>query len=259
MALLFFDIDGTIWDFKNVIPESTKAALKLLKENGHQVFINSGRTKVFLRDPRLLALDFDGICAGCGTWVDYRGEELLYKTIDRDLLVDSVKLFYDYDMPAMLESRDILFMDEDMIGRDDYGKYIIETMQDVIRPIRENEANWTASKYTVLIDGTNWREVVDALKVDFEVMVHGEYVMEAAPKGYSKATAIGFLCDTLGVDRSDTYAFGDGANDLDMIGYAGSGIAMGNAADEVKMLADYVTDDIHEDGIYNACKHFGLI
>ncbi len=259
MALLFFDIDGTLWDFQNVIPESTKTALRLLKENGHKVFINSGRTKVFIRDPRLLALDFDGICAGCGTYIEYGGEELLYRTIGREPLIRAVRLFYDYGMSAMLESRDAILLDEDLIGRDEYGRFIIETMGDVIQPIRGNEANWVASKFTVLIDGTNWREAVDQLWKDFEVMVHGEYVMEAAPKGYSKATAIAFLCDVLGVDQADTYAFGDGANDLDMLGYAGVGVAMGNAAEAAKERADYVTDDLHEDGLYNACSHFGLI
>ncbi len=259
MALLFFDIDGTLWDYKNVIPESTKTALRVLKENGHKVFINSGRTKVFIRDPKLLALDFDGICAGCGTFIEYGGRELLYKTIDREPLIRAVRMFYDYGMPAMLESRDALFLDEDMIGRDDYGKYIIKTMQDEIRPIRDNEAILEASKFTVLIEGTNWKEAADKLKDDYEVMVHGEYVMEAAPKGYSKATSIVFLCDWLEADRSNTYAFGDGANDLEMLEFAGTGIAMGGGADAAKEHADYVTDDIHEDGLYNACKHFGLI
>ena len=55
MALMFFDIDGTLWDRENVIPESTKKALRLLKQNGHQIFLCSGRTRVFIRDEELLA------------------------------------------------------------------------------------------------------------------------------------------------------------------------------------------------------------
>ena len=57
----------------------------------------------------------------------------------------------------------------------------------------------------------------------------------------------------------DGIAFGDGENDLDMIQFAGIGVAMGNAVAETKAVADYVTTAIDDNGIWNACKHFGLI
>ena len=62
----------------------------------------------------------------------------------------------------------------------------------------------------------------------------------------------------LGVDLSDTYAFGDGINDLSMIEAAGHGIAMGNAVPEVKAAAEYVTADITADGVALAMQHYGL-
>ena len=58
---------------------------------------------------------------------------------------------------------------------------------------------------------------------------------------------------------SETYAFGDSMNDLEILQEAGTGIAMGNAVPKLKEGADYVTDRIDENGIYNACKHFRLI
>ncbi len=259
MALVFFDIDGTLWDFDNNIPESTKTALRMLKENGHQIFICSGRTKVYIRSENLLSLGFDGIISGCGTRIEYRGQELLYHTIEPDLLVRTVKLFDDFGMDVMMESRDWLFMDADRMSRDEFGKQLVETLQEVIQPIRDNEQNWEASKFTVMINHADFRKATELLAKDFEVMVHGEYVMEVVPKGYTKAAGIQFMHERLGVDRADTYAFGDGENDLEMLGYAGCGIAMGNGADKAKEQADHVTDDIHADGIYNACKHFGLI
>ena len=54
-------------------------------------------------------------------------------------------------------------------------------------------------------------------------------------------------------------AFGDGGNDIEMLRYAGIGVAMGNADDAVKAAADYVTTSVDDDGIMNALKHFGLI
>ncbi len=259
MALIFFDIDGTLWDFKNIIPQSTKTALRMLKENGHQIFLCSGRTKVFMQDEELFALGFDGISGGCGTEIEYKGEQLLLKTIEPGLLARSVRLFLDYDMSVILEAHDVLFMDEDKIGRDEYGKSIVESMRGVTQPIRGNEARWEACKFTVLIQNDSYRDVVEVLKNDYEILLHGGYVMEVVPKGYTKATSIAFLCERLNADPKDTFAFGDGVNDLEMLDFAGCGIAMGNGALEAKERADYVTDDIHEDGIYNACVHFGLI
>ena len=83
--------------------------------------------------------------------------------------------------------------------------------------------------------------------------------MEAVPKNTSKATGIKWLCDYLGADISDTYAFGDSINDLDMLKSVGHGIAMGNGTEIAKSAAEYITTDIHDNGILNGCKYYGLI
>lgn len=259
MAAIFFDIDGTLWDMDNIIPESTKEALRLLKENGHQIFICSGRTRVFIQNEELLALGFDGILCGCGTHIEYHGEDILYKKLDADLLRRSVQMFYDYNMPMVLEGKDMLYMDADVIGKDRYGRYLLQAMGDYIEPIRDNQARWEVSKFSLLIEGTKYQEVVEALRDEYEFLIHGPIVMEVVPRGFSKATAIREICTKLGIDRADTYAFGDGANDLEMLDYVACGIAMGNAKEIAKEHADYVTDDLHAGGIFNACRHFGLI
>ena len=63
----------------------------------------------------------------------------------------------------------------------------------------------------------------------------------------------------LGIDPKASVAFGDSANDTEMITAAGCGVVMGNGSDGIKALADYVTDSIYDDGIYNACVKLGLI
>ncbi|MFR9190031.1 MAG: HAD hydrolase family protein [Anaerotruncus massiliensis (ex Togo et al. 2019)] len=62
-----------------------------------------------------------------------------------------------------------------------------------------------------------------------------------------------------GIPASDTMAFGDGGNDIEMLRFAGVGVAMGNAGEEVRQAADYVTDDDDHDGIQNALRRFGVI
>ena len=75
----------------------------------------------------------------------------------------------------------------------------------------------------------------------------------------SKATGIQKVLDHYHLDQDDTYAFGDGENDLEMIEFCRVGVAMGNACDELKEIAEYVTDSVNDDGIYHAFKHYHLI
>ena len=74
-----------------------------------------------------------------------------------------------------------------------------------------------------------------------------------------KANGISAIAEHMGIDISETMAFGDGGNDLTMLRAAGIGVAMGNALDTVKAHADYVTSSVDEDGITNALKHFEII
>ena len=67
------------------------------------------------------------------------------------------------------------------------------------------------------------------------------------------------IIEYFGISLNETMAFGDGGNDISMLQHAGLGVAMGNAKEEVKQKADYVTTSVDEDGIANALKHFGII
>ncbi len=75
----------------------------------------------------------------------------------------------------------------------------------------------------------------------------------------SKANGLVRLCEYYGMDISQTVAFGDSMNDYEIVQAAGTGIAMGNSVQKLKDTADYVTDDIAQDGVWKACRHFGWI
>ena len=83
--------------------------------------------------------------------------------------------------------------------------------------------------------------------------------IDIIPKEGGKSAGIRKYLEEQGLDRSEVMAFGDGENDIEMIRFAGIGVAMGNAAESVKAAADYVTDTIDNDGIEKALRHFGLI
>ena len=77
--------------------------------------------------------------------------------------------------------------------------------------------------------------------------------------GGGKMAGIKRYLEHIGIAPEEIIAFGDAENDLDMLRYAGIGVAMGNADEEVKAVADYVTADVDDDGIEKALKHFNLI
>jgi Cof subfamily protein (haloacid dehalogenase superfamily) len=84
---------------------------------------------------------------------------------------------------------------------------------------------------------------------------NGEISMDGITKSYGMQK----LLDFLRADRADTVAFGDGYNDVEMLSFVETGVAMGNAVEELKQVADYVTDSVEQDGIFNAMKFLGLI
>ena len=82
---------------------------------------------------------------------------------------------------------------------------------------------------------------------------------EGTIKGVSKLSALEHACDKLGIDRSEVMAFGDAQNDMSMLEFAGYGVAMGNACEELKEIADEVTLSNNEDGIAaTIAKHFNI-
>jgi hydroxymethylpyrimidine pyrophosphatase-like HAD family hydrolase len=82
---------------------------------------------------------------------------------------------------------------------------------------------------------------------------------DVTAKGADKGEGIMAMAEHLGLDPQYTMAFGDGGNDSTMVRRAGIGVAMGNAIDELKKEADFVTTSVDEDGIRYALSHFGLI
>lgn len=94
---------------------------------------------------------------------------------------------------------------------------------------------------------------------EFDLVRWHERSTDVLPSGGSKAEGIKKVIEKLPFDREDTYAFGDGLNDLQMIEFAGTGVAMGNAVPELKKIADFITKPVDEDGIQYAVEALGLL
>lgn len=256
---LFFDIDGTLWGWDSKIPQSTRETIGSLKKNGHQVFLCSGRTRAYIQNPELLSLGFDGIVSGCGTMIEYHGETLFYKQIEPEQAVKTVELVRSYGFRPVLEGREYLYMDSAEFAGNLFGDKLKKDMGDRLQEIADWWGKWEISKLSCDTIGADLENGYANLRGDYDLLIHDEAVVEVVPKGYHKGFGLLKTCELLGVSPADSYAFGDSANDLDMFKAAATAVAMGNGSEKAKQAADYVTDAYNEDGIKNACLHFGLI
>ncbi len=258
--LIFFDIDGTLWDDNMQMPESTVPALKALQKNGHKIFLCSGRARGNIRDPRLLDIGFDGIVAACGNHIEYHGKVVYEKLVTPELTKKVVELLRICHMPVVLEGPEYHWIDEKGFEDDPYVLYLFKEMGQSAKILQGYTEDIRINKFSGdLLPDTDYERIKRELGDVFEFLVHEGNVVEFVPKGTSKATGIAWLCSYLHVDREDTYAVGDSVNDLDMLGYVGHGIAMGNGTAPAKEAAEYVTADIHRDGIRYAMEHYKLL
>ena len=271
--LLFFDIDGTLWDNHSRIPESTISAIRRARANGCLVFINSGRSRAYIRDKTLFGIGFDGVVSGDGTTVEFPAEDAQACSADyhqNRIVLDqehtpeealrTVELLKKYRFFAILEGRDWLYIDLDEFGPDAYVNHVATDMGDHLLPITGCWNNWHFTKFSAdLRSAVNREEGLAKLAERYEVLQHTHDVFEFVPRGCSKATGIQAVCRLLGASPADTYAFGDSANDIPMLREAAHGIAMGNGTQEAKEAAEFVTASLEENGIELALRHYGLI
>ena len=225
----FFDIDGTLavgTPGRQYIPESTKKAIRMLKEQDHFVAIATGRSYAMAVD-HMRSLGFENMVSDGGNGI----------TIDNELIT---------------------------IKPLDYQKCL-----NLIDECKEKGFIWAISP-----DNKTRRLAPDQRFYDFthDVYMDTEVVDGLDPRNYDqifkvyvfvepgdKSVGIKMMVDHFKGNYKDVVVFGDEKNDLSMFRDEWTSIAMGNAIDELKEKATYVTTPCDQDGIYNACVHFGWI
>ena len=258
--IMFFDIDGTLIPERSGagVPKSTLKALEMAHTAGHLLYVNTGRPAVNV-DSDVRDLGFDGYVFGCGTMVVCEDREILYKTVDRKLCGHTVELLRECDAVPMFERRDTVFFDFesrcvqmiDRIRRDfaSQGKNVDRGT---------NDEDFSFDKFIICYDeSTKLDRLRPELEKDFYWIHRGEGFAEIVPKPCSKAGGIRLVLEHYAIPAENAFAVGDSLNDLPMFSAVGTGIAMGNGKDLIP-YAQYVTDDVENDGIYNALEHFGF-
>ncbi|WP_310603792.1 HAD family hydrolase [Anaerosporobacter sp.] len=268
--IIFFDIDGTLVNMEGKIADSTKEALLLAKANGHRLVICTGRSRFQIFD-ELLELGFEGIVGGAGAYVVCGDKEIYHHYIE----MEKRKPLFDYlekgkfayavqcDCGTVFNKRCKVALEEEFeqLG---INKKQMEYMFGEIM-IREDVWNYPNEEKIIFHRAPYTIEKIKAdLQSDFEVTAFSLNIDhsgagEIGAANINKATGMQIYLDHIGAKREDTIAIGDGPNDSEMIEFAGIGVVMGNAHQQLKDMADLVTTSIDEDGIYNAMKQIGVI
>lgn len=249
--LVALDVDGTLVDWVDgveTMSEPVRAAVRGVIEAGAHVVISTGRSVPGVMDAvDLLGLD-DGIAVGSNGAVtfSYRPVEVLdVVTFDA---TDTVKLLLEEVPDAHVAVEEIgrgyrinkVFPEGEISG-----EIVVQSVEELV-----------AEPVTRVIIRSPDQSVEDFAELAQRLGLHGinYYVgytawLDLAPQGVSKATGLESVAGRLGVTRADVLAVGDGHNDVEMLAWAGRGVAMGQAPTSVQDAADDVTETVESDGV----------
>lgn len=255
---VFFDIDGTLAAVKtHLIPDSTRKAIEKLHENRIPVILCTGRHPLEVEEENILpGLTFDGAVWVNGQFCELGGKCISQNCFSREQMITLKDFLTAHNRSCIFLEKDAMYCnmaDERLVK----SQAMIGTAVPPVRGIERVEDK-EIIQAVPFIDASEEAELLK-LMPDCKMTRWGEAVVDFMPEGGGKERGICAVCEALGIRREDTVAFGDGENDVDMLRFAGIGIAMGNAVTEAKEAADHVTDPIDEDGVWNALVRFGLI
>lgn len=264
--IIFIDVDGTLVGDNGVLFESTLWACDQLKKKGHKLYLCTGRSKAELH-ANIMEIGFNGfICAG-GSYLEHEGEVLMHLVMEQEDVRAIVDALDAHKMDYFVECSGGLYASENCIPK--LLKLMkLDRIEDHPFTACLNEGREyfgkDVSKICFLEGGLTYQQIADQFSDRFEIIpctvpVFGKESGEIAIKGVSKSKTIQILLETLHADLSQTIAIGDGANDIDMIQLCSLGIAMGNAKESLKQVADMITDDLNKDGFCKAFIKAGLL
>ena len=275
--IVFLDVDGTLINYDAVCPASAAEAVRLARAAGNKVYICTGCSKAEIEQRDLPELD--GMIGANGGYVEDAGEVVMHHALTVEQVRHIVDWCEERHLGFYLEANSGMYINDWFIEQapavmkkyamgkgaseeeaENAGQGFVNSM--IHLPLEElyrddvNKVSFILSSYQDHLDS----------KVEFPDMECNTWggkdeqalFGDLGPEGITKKAAIEVLLEHLGADQADTISFGDAKIDLSMFELCAYNVAMGNGGPEIKEAADYITDDVDEDGLYNAFKHLGL-
>lgn len=251
----FFDVDGTVYSHESkCVPESAIEALKALRKKGIKTFLATGRHFSEIDEFPVGKIPFDGYVMLTGQLcTDGKRNVIFGNAIDGADAEYLLNEFKKKEMPVMLVEKDKLYINL-------VNEIVINGQAEISSPIPEVMEYKGDPVYQIICYGGKELEMELIPKLpNCKITRWCPFGIDVISKTGGKVTGIKKMLEVHGIGQEEVIAFGDGENDIEMLQFAGIGVAMGNAEPEVKAVADYVTTDIDDDGILNALKHFEIL
>lgn len=260
LRLIASDLDHTLLNIDKEISPETLDALRRAEKDGVILTVATGRS---FRSANRYAEQISPDCK----LISYNGalvkdgEKVIFeKSLTLDLMKQLLDFVYEENLYIQFYEDHRILYDQriEPIWRDpdiDYiGKIELETFDGYnLKP---------SPKALIVLEPERREEVMEKLQAEFGDVLHitnsRDFLIEVMMKGVSKAAALACLTETLGVERAEVIACGDNGNDLEMIEWAGTGVAVANAVDAAKSAADYVTEAERSLGVLEALERFVL-
>lgn len=259
---VFFDYDGTLVDERNGLYEvskESKKTLKRLQENGYATLLCTGRSFAYVPES-FMDVAMMGYITSNGAYVEVDQEEIFHNVYEKSELEELVSFFISNQINFMLEGQKACYI----YNREEkqYQRFI-EYYQ-----MPTNNLHAFASYDGELIDKiTIFDTANDAIEI-LKEYIKDTYIIrkhrstksfDFSKQYMNKAIGIQKFCEHFHINLKDTYAFGDGSNDKEMISYVGTGIVMKDHHQVLDKVADMYCDSPLEEGISKACIALGLI
>lgn len=274
MSYIFLDVDNTLFSPElNAIPESSMVAISKARTNGHKVFLCTGRS--LAECMKYLNHEVDGFIFGAGGMVYAEGHRIFDNPLPKDVVDSYLSIADEKGIPATLEAAAGCYYNK--IGyraMKNYYAYHCEGEKEILEELHKNGTFAMKNRhesdpvYKMCFFLDTYEEclsfqkevkspyVLTILKEDPFIQA---WITELTNGQISKATGICKVLEYYDAKKEEAIGIGDSANDFPMFEASGIKIAMGNASEDLKEKADYITSDILDNGIYNAFLHYGLI
>ena len=262
--LIALDLDGTLNNDKKIITRRTKEALIAVQKKGVIVVLASGRPITGLkRESEALQLEkYNGILLSYngGKVVDANSKQVLYKkSLPNETAVKLLKHIEDFPVTPIVEDGKQYYTtskDEFMIEfESNLNSLGVKEVDNVAAAVDFSPIKiLIAAPNDVLVPSS--KQIMEPFKSELSFVQSTPFYLEATMKGINKASSLQAVCDKMNISPEEVIAFGDEHNDIKMIEFAGLGVAMGNACQQLKAVADEITLSNNEDGIAHILEKY---
>ena len=253
-GLVFFDLDGTLLNKKGQVDLEVIEAIQQLKENGYEPLLATGRSPIEVSEVIQSTNIHSGVFMN-GQVVIFKGELLIHYDIPKETIERLLKFATDNGHGITCYNIDAFKIIETVPFAQEAYEYIHTPTPDIVPAFYKEQV----VNMMLLLSRDKDDEAYQLAFPELRFIRNFPYALDVITAGNSKATGIRALIRTLNNNSITTYAFGDGANDLEMFQEVDFSIAMGNAIPLIKENADYVSTENDKGGVIQGLKHYHLI